>query len=204
MQQVAGEELNLEPYKIQIVVADTGLTPNEGYTSGSQSVERGAMSVRRAAATAREIIIEMAAKHRQTATSQILIQDGNVLRTDGTDKISFQVLLEGKQISSSIRNDVHLKAKEQYRWVGHPYPHPDMPSLVRGDALYVQDLRLPGMLHARVIRPPVYSSELLSWDRKVEEMPGVGRCSGRDEFAPSPWHAGPRSCRSEGACTTLD
>ena len=175
MQQVAGEELNLEPHTIQIVVADTGLTPNEGYTSGSQSVERGAMSVRRAAATAREIIIEMAAKHWQTATSEIIMQDGNVLRKDATDKIPYQVLLEGKQISASIRNDVRLKAKEQYRWVGQPYPHPDMPSIVRGDALYVQDLRLPGMLHARVLRPPVYNAELLSWNHKVEEMPGVLR-----------------------------
>ncbi len=175
MQQVAGEELNLEPGKIRVVVADTGLTPNEGYTAGSRSVESGAMSVRQAAATAREILMEKAAEHWKTDAAKVGVEDGFLLHPGGVKRLSFMEVVQGKQLSSAVRKDARLKPKDQYRWVGKPYPHPDMPKIVRGEAIFVHDLRMDGMLHARVLRPPVYGATLTSWDREVGKMPGVVR-----------------------------
>jgi nicotinate dehydrogenase subunit B len=175
MQQVAGEELNLEPEKIRVVVADTGLTPNEGYTAGSRSVESGAMSVRQAAATAREILVEKAAALWKTDAAGIGVEDGYLLHPDGVNRLAFVEVLQGTQLSSAVRKDARLKPKDEYRWIGKAYPHPDMPKIVRGEAIFVHDLRMEGMLHARVLRPPVYGANLTSWDRDVGKMPGVVR-----------------------------
>ena len=173
MQQVVGEELNIEPSKIQVIMADTALTPNEGYTSGSRTVESGAMKVRYAAATARQIMIELAARHWSIDESLISLEDGFLLWYDENKQVDFYELLKGKQLSSAIRKEVTTKAVDQRRWVGTSYPHPDIARIVRGEPIFVQDLRLPGMIHARVVRPPVYESKLLSWDRQIEMMKGV-------------------------------
>ena len=173
MQQVAGEELNLAPHKIGVVLADTARTPNEGMTSGSRSVERSAMIVRRAAAAAAQSLKKMAAGQMETSPDQLVLEDGLVKHREKELELSFNALLEGKQLSEEIPEDVPLKPKDQYQWVGRPVPHPDLEKIVRGEAVYVQDLRLPGMTHARVLRPPVYGSKLMEWDREVERMPGV-------------------------------
>lgn len=173
MQQVAGEELNIPPAEIEIVLADTGLTQNEGYTAGSRSVERSAMIVRRAAAAAREGLLKLAAKEWGLALEKLLLKDGFVERKDTRERLSFDLLLKGKQLSIDIPEQVSLKPKDQYRWVGRPVPHPDLEKIVRGKAVYIQDLRLPAMVHARVLRPPVYGAQLESWDNTVAQMPGV-------------------------------
>lgn len=173
MQQVAGEELNMSPGRIEVVLADTGRTQNEGYTAGSRSVERSAMTVRRAAAAAREALLRLAADTWEVSTDQLSLREGIVERKDNAKRLSFAGLLKEKQLSQTIPADVSLKPKEQYQWVGRPIPHPDLEKIVRGEALYVQDMRLPGMVHARVCRPPAYGAQLEGWDKTVEQMPGV-------------------------------
>jgi CO/xanthine dehydrogenase Mo-binding subunit len=173
MQQVAGEELNTPPEKIKIVLADTGLTQNEGYTAGSRSMERSAMQVRRAAAAAKALLISVAAEQWNLAAGQIEVKDGQVIRLDNNEKISFKDLLADRQLEGGIPDDVALKPKEQYEWVGEPIPHPDMEKIVRGEALYVQDMHFPGMVHARVVKPKVYGAQLSSRPQEVQQMPGV-------------------------------
>jgi nicotinate dehydrogenase subunit B len=173
MQQVAGEELNTPPEKIQIVLADTGLTQNEGYTAGSRSMERSAMQVRRAAAAAKAMLISVAAEQWSLPSEQIQLEDGQVVRLDNNKKISFKNLLADRQLEGSITEDVVLKPKDQYEWVGRPISHPDLEKMVRGEALYVQDLRFPGMVHARVVKPKVYGAQLSNWPEEVRQMPGV-------------------------------
>lgn len=173
MQQVAGEELNISPDKIDVVLADTGRTPNEGYTAGSRGVERGAMSVRRAAAAARQKLLELAAQNWNISATELQLENGTVKRKDSQAQLALNDLLEGQQLSANIPENVALKPKDQYQWVGRPIPHPDMEKMVRGKALYVQDLRFPGMVHARILRPPVYGAKLDNWDRTIEESPGV-------------------------------
>jgi nicotinate dehydrogenase subunit B len=173
MQQVAGEELNTPPEKIQIVLADTGLTQNEGYTAGSRSMERSAMQVRRAAAAAKAMLISVAAEQWSLPSEQIQLEDGQVVRLDNNKKISFKNLLADRQLEGSITEDVVLKPKDQYEWVGLPISHPDLEKMVRGEALYVQDLRFPGMVHARVVKPKVYGAQLSNWPEEVRQMPGV-------------------------------
>jgi nicotinate dehydrogenase subunit B len=173
MQQVAGEELNTPPEKIKIVLADTGLTQNEGYTAGSRSMERSAMQVRRAAAAAKAMLISVAAEQWSLPSEQIKLEDGQVVRLDNNKKISFKNLLADRQLEGSITEDVVLKPKDQYEWVGRPISHPDLEKMVRGEALYVQDLRFPGMVHARVVKPKVYGAQLSNWPEEVRQMPGV-------------------------------
>jgi nicotinate dehydrogenase subunit B len=173
MQQVAGEELNTPPEKIQIVLADTGLTQNEGYTAGSRSMERSAMQVRRAAAAAKAMLVSVAAEQWSLPSEQIQLEDGQVVRLDNNKKISFKNLLADRQLEGSITEDVVLKPKDQYEWVGLPISHPDLEKMVRGEALYVQDLRFPGMVHARVVKPKVYGAQLSNWPEEVRQMPGV-------------------------------
>ena len=173
MQQVAGEELNIHPQSIKVVLADTGKTPNEGYTAGSRSVEQSAMRVRQAAAAARERVAALAADHWNTEPELIVVRDGNLFRTDTGQEISFHELLKGNPINTQIPQNVHLKPKEAYQWVGRSIPHPDLGKIVRGQPIYVQDLVFPDMVHARIIHPPVYGAKLVEWNRDVLQFPGV-------------------------------
>ncbi len=173
IQQVAGEELNTPPDRISVVLADTGRTPDEGITAGSRSMETSAMNVRRAAAAARERLLEMAAEVWGVEPGALFLEEGYVKQEAKQAQLSFAGLLKGEQLSSEIPKDVSLKPKDRYEWVGRPVPHPDMEKIVRGEPLYVQDMRLPEMVHARTVRPPVYGARLESWDKTVEQMPGV-------------------------------
>ncbi|MCO6475200.1 MAG: xanthine dehydrogenase family protein molybdopterin-binding subunit [Phaeodactylibacter sp.] len=173
IQQVAGEELNTSPGRVSVVLADTGRTPDEGITAGSRSMETSAMNVRRAAAAARERLLEMAAEAWGVEQNSLFLEEGHVKLRAKQEQLSFADLLKGRQLSAGIPKDISLKPKDQYQWVGRPVPHPDMEKMVRGEALYIQDMRLPEMAHARIVRPPVYGARLEGWDKAVEQMPGV-------------------------------
>lgn len=173
MQQVAGEELNIEPAQIEVIIADTGLTANEGTTAGSRSVERSAMQVRRAAAAAREQLKSMAAEQWEVETDQIEVAEAKLVRKDNQEELSFDELLAGNQLTGGIPDNVPLKPKDQYRWVGRPVPHPDVEKIVRGEAVYVQDMRFPDMVHARVIKPQVYGARIGNWTEEMADIPGV-------------------------------
>ncbi len=164
IKQVAAEELDMELDRVEVVLAETGVTPNEGYTAGSGSIQNSAMAVRYAAASARQKIVELAAVQLDVPVDQLELDNGFVRTASGDKTLSFFDLLSGKQIDEEVNASVPLKPKGKYRYVGKPIKRDDIGPMVRGEALFIQDLRFPNMRYARVLRPPTYQSVLLEFD----------------------------------------
>jgi nicotinate dehydrogenase subunit B len=183
--QVAAEELDVAIETIEMVIADTGRTPDEGYTVGSLSMEQSAMAVRYAAAAARQKLLEQAAQQFNVPVAQLTIIDGQIKTTSGNRTISFAEVLKGKQITDEVRGPVALKPKDQYRLVGKGIPRSDIQRMVQGLPVYVQDLRFEGMVHACIVRPPSYEARLLNLDEKElqKHVPGVLKTVVNGSFA---------------------
>jgi nicotinate dehydrogenase subunit B len=172
--QIAAEELDMPLERVDVVLAETGRTPDERYTAGSASIEQSAMSVRYAAAAARQKLLILAAAQFKTTPSQLTLRDGAVHTTNGR-QLSFTQLLGGQQLTDEVRLPIRLKPKSEYRYVGRPVPRTDIERMVRAESYYVQDLRFPSMVHARILRPPSYEGRLASFDTKAlqKAVPGV-------------------------------
>lgn len=162
--QVAAEELNTDPDLVEVHLAETDVTPDEGYTAGSRSIESSAMSVRFAAASAANILLELASVKLNKNRDILYLENGHVKVKNGDEAISFAEILAGNQIEEEVRIPVKLKPKESHIWVGKPVPRRDISRMVRGEPVYVQDLRFPGMVHARIIRPVGYDRKLIDYD----------------------------------------
>lgn len=173
--QVAAEELDMELDQVEVHLAETGLTPDEGYTAGSNSVPQSAMSVRYAAATARQKLLELASSKMGTSIDNLILYNGKVKTKKSNQSLSFTEILEGSQIDMEISTPVPVKVKSGYRYVRKPIPRKDIEKMVRAEELYIQDLRFPGMLHARVLRPPSYQSNLVNLEtsKLSTEVSGV-------------------------------
>ncbi|MGV3559945.1 molybdopterin cofactor-binding domain-containing protein [Larkinella arboricola] len=171
--QVAAEELDMDPNQVEVHLAETGRTPHEGYTAGSGSIENSAMSVRYAAAAARQKLLALAAQRWNKPVEQLRLGDGKI--EGGKDQLTFAQLLNGTQLTDEVRLPVMLKPKSEYRWVGKAVPRADIEKMVRAEPVYVQDLRLPGMVHARVVRPLAYGARLRSFDEAAlkKAVPGI-------------------------------
>ena len=160
IQQVAAEELDMEMDGVEVHLAETGLTPDEGYTAGSSSVPSSVMSVRYAAATARQKILELASVQLNTPIDDLILINGNVKAKKSRKALSFAEILAGAQIEMEVTTPVKVKSNKAYKYVGKATPRKDIEKMVRGEQVYIHDLRFPGMLHARVLRPPTYKSKL--------------------------------------------
>ena len=173
--QVAAEELDLDLSQVEVHLAETGRTPNEGYTAGSGSMENSAMSVRYAAAYARQQLLEMAAQRWQTQPEQLTMALGKISRKGRKQTLTFAQILDGAQLQGEVKLPVKLKSPDTYRYVGKAIPRTDIEQMARAEAMYVQDLRMPGMVHARVVRPPSYGTKLLSFDERAfaAKVPGL-------------------------------
>ncbi|GAB2780772.1 xanthine dehydrogenase family protein molybdopterin-binding subunit [Rhabdobacter roseus] len=173
--QVAAEELDLEVEQVEVHLAETGRTPNEGYTAGSGSMENTAMSVRYAAAAARQALLELAAKQWDVSTDRLSMASGRVLWDASKEPLTFAELLNGAQLEQEVKLPVRLKARSEYRYVGKPILRKDIEQMVRAQPFYVQDLRFPGMVHARVVRPPAYEAKLLEFNESTfqAKVPGL-------------------------------
>ncbi len=169
--QVAAEELNTRLDLVDVNLAETGVTANEGYTAGSRSIESSAMSIRHAAAAAREKILKMASQKWDRPSSELILEDGMI--SGGDQKMSLYELLEGKQIEEDIGEPAEIFGKTKRKIVGQPVPRKDIPAMVRGELEYVQDLKFPDMVHARIIRPKSYTSKLGSLEESgLQDFPG--------------------------------
>lgn len=173
--QVAAEELDLDMDIVEIVLADTARTPDEGYTVGSGSIEQSAMAVRFAAAAARQKLLELAAPQLNVPVAQLTMRNGTISSTSGNHSITFNQLLNGKQITDKVQAPVALKPKEDYKLVGKVIHRSDINRMVRGEQHYIQDLRFPGMVYAGIVRPPAYEARLQQLDEKdLQKMiPGI-------------------------------
>ena len=172
-QQVAAEELDVPFATLTVVTADTGRTANEGYTSGSHSMQDSGTAIQNAAAQARALLIAEAARRLNLPAESLSTDNAAVVAPDG-QRLGYGELVAGNMLHVQAQPKSPLKDPASYKVMGQPVARGDIPAKVSGGAAYVQDLRLSGLLHARVVRPPSYDVELTACDTAaVEKMPGV-------------------------------
>jgi CO/xanthine dehydrogenase Mo-binding subunit len=171
--QIAAEELAVAPSRIEMVTADTARTPNEGYTAGSQSMKNSGTAIRHAAAQVRAIVASLASERLGIPVQRLVVADG-VVRADDGRELRYGELVSGQVLHVDARPQSAFVAATARKYIGKPFARIDIPAKVSGGVTYVQDLRLPAMLHARVVRPSAVGSHLVALDsREVERMPGV-------------------------------
>jgi nicotinate dehydrogenase subunit B len=171
--QLAAEELAVDLAAIRLVTADTARTPNEGYTAGSHSMQDSGTAIMNAAAQVRVILIEAAAARLELPAERLKASGGAVIADDGR-RLGYGELVADQMLH--VRAEPHsdrLDPKD-YRLIGKPLPRVDIPGKVTGGMAYVQDLRLPEMVHARVVWPPSYGAKLRDVDiAPAARLPGV-------------------------------
>lgn len=172
---VAAEELDVDPARIRVAERVTGAVPDEGYTSGSRSMEMSATAVRLAAATARRHLLSMAAEQLGAEVDALEVADGLIRVPETNRAVSYWDLTGGKTIEIAVDPDVAVKSPDAYRVLGKPHEAPILKGLVTGASRFVHDMALPGMLHARVVRPPHYHARLVSLADDVEDRLSGGR-----------------------------
>src|ERR1700756_1718122 len=174
MRQIAGEELGIGVDKINYVEGDTALTPDQGRTSGSNGIQRGGMQIRRAAATAREALIALAAQRLNMAAEDLVAADGQVRPKNGGAGIRFADLIGTRSFNLKLNPKAPLKNPATYTLVGKPLPRPDVPAKCTGAFTYMQDFSLPEIVHGRVIRPPAIGAKLIAVDEaSIKDFPGA-------------------------------
>jgi CO/xanthine dehydrogenase Mo-binding subunit len=171
--QVAADELALSTERITLVTADTARTANEGYTSGSLSMQNSATAIRHAAAQARELLIAEAARRWTLPELELRADAGEVRAPDGR-RLGYGDLVSDTLLRVSAQATSRFRLEAERRYTGYVFQRVDIPAKVTGGQAYVQDRRLPGMLHARVVRPSQPGARLDTVDTAtVETMPGV-------------------------------
>jgi CO/xanthine dehydrogenase Mo-binding subunit len=171
--QVAAEQLGIQPARINLITADTSRTPDEGFTAGSRSMQDSGTAIMNAAAQVREILLARAAERLAVAVDRLQAQDGAVLADDGR-RIAFGELVADDFTRVRAQPQSKLKDPKSYTVMGKPFARIDIPAKLTGGTAYAQDLRLPGMVHARIVRPPGYGARLreVATDG-VQKLPGV-------------------------------
>jgi nicotinate dehydrogenase subunit B len=172
-QQIAAEELDVPFAALKVVTADTNRTANEGYTSGSNSMKYSGTAIQNAAAQVRELLIAEAARRLNLSSENLKTENGAVIAPDG-QRLGYGDIVAGDMLHVQAQPKSRLKDPTTYKVMGQSVPRVDIPAKVTGGAAYVQDMRLPGMVHARVVRPPSYGARLMECDSSaVEKLPGV-------------------------------
>jgi nicotinate dehydrogenase subunit B len=169
--QIAAEELDLPFDRVTIIQGDTALTPDQGSTAASLSIQSAGMQIRRAAGTARKALLEMALERLGVPTTALRIENGTI-KADGKS-VSYAELISGRTFSLKLDKDAPLKVPAAYAIVGKSTPRVDIPAKVTARFTYMQDFRVDGMLHGRVIRPLAIGANLESVDESsVNHTPG--------------------------------
>ena len=171
--QIAAEQLDANLDQLTLVTADTGRTPNEGFTAGSHSLQDSGTAIMNAAAQVRQILLAQAAQRAAVPAEQLKTENAAVIAPDGR-RFGYGELVSGEILHVRAAPQSVLKDPHGYRVMNHSVGRVDIPAKVTGGAAYVQDVRLPGMVHGRIVRPPSYGAKLASVDTTaVEKMPGV-------------------------------
>jgi nicotinate dehydrogenase subunit B len=172
-QQIAAEELDVSFDALKVVTADTKLTANEGYTSGSHSMQDSGTAIQYAAAQVRALLVAEAAKRLDVPAENLRTNNGAVVASDGR-WINYGDLVAADMLHVQAQPTAKLKDPATFKIMGQSVPRVDIPAKMTGGLAYIQDLRLPDMLHARIVRPPSYGAELIDCDAAaVEKLPGV-------------------------------
>jgi nicotinate dehydrogenase subunit B len=170
--QIAAEELDLPIDRISIIQGDTSLTPDQGPTVGSLTVQNGGMQIRQAAATARKVLLEMSAQRLGAPLSRLSVHNGTI--TGPGKSLSYAELVGGRVFSLKVDKSAPVKDPATYSIVGKSTPRIDIPAKATGRFTYMHDLRIPGMLHGRVVRPPAIGAKLENVDESsLKDITGM-------------------------------
>src|SRR5438067_255177 len=154
MRQIAAEELDVSPDRILLQTGDTELTPNEGYTAGSQSIQFGGVALRLACAEVRALFLDHAASQFGHPRAALSVDDGAILHRGQPTGQDYWSLATSLDLARDATGRAEIKKAREHRIVGHSLPRVDLADKVFGGAAFLHDLALDGMLHARVVRQP--------------------------------------------------
>jgi nicotinate dehydrogenase subunit B len=165
--QLAAEELDVAFERIEMVMGDTATTPDQWLTAGNLTIFQGGSELRRAAANARRALVERAAQRLGVPASELTVEDGVVRVKAGPAQGLRYGELIGDGIKLQVDEKIPLKKNPEYKVIGKSIPRVDIPAKVTGEFTYIHDVRLPDMLHARVVRPDHYGARVASVDESA-------------------------------------
>jgi nicotinate dehydrogenase subunit B len=185
--QIVAEELDVPLARVSVVMGDTALTVNQGGASGSTGVQKGGIALRNAAAEARRVLVEMASAKLGIPADRLEVSDGIVaVSGDPARQVGYGELIGGRYFdlpmkwNGKLGNDLVAEGQAKpkppsaYKIVGQSPPRFDVPAKVFGKLDYVTDIKVPGMLHGRMIRPPVAGAVPVAVDESsVHDIPNV-------------------------------
>ena len=171
--QIVAEELDVPLSHVTLVQGDTLLTPDQGPSFGSLSIQNGGAQLRRAAATARRALLERAAVKFKTDASTLSIRDGVIVGPNSRE-LALGSVVGGRMLSLKLDQNAPLKSPADFKLVGKPVRRLDIPDKVTGRFTFMQDFKRPGMLHGRVIRPSGIGATLVGYDESsISAIPGI-------------------------------
>jgi isoquinoline 1-oxidoreductase len=173
--QMMADELDVAFENVKMVMGDTDLCPWDGGTWGSTSIREFGPEMRKAAAEAREVLLQLASEHLKVPVTQLEINNGVISdKSDKSKTVTYAQLAKGKKIEKHLSGSPTLKKASEFKIIGKPYKRVDSIQKVTGEAKYAGDIKLPGMLFARIVRPPSYGAKLLTADTsEAEKTEGI-------------------------------
>jgi nicotinate dehydrogenase subunit B len=184
--QIVAEELDIPFGRIKMMGLDTTKAIDQGITAGSRTIERGGPQLRQAAAAARQELLKLAAARLNAPVNTLAVKDGVVsVAGNPAQKVSYGELIGGKQFNVKITAtgtgwdmkvapEVKAKDAKDYKVVGTSQKRIELPAKLTGEFTYAHDVRVPGMVHGRVVRPPTITSKPTSIDEStVKNIPGL-------------------------------
>ena len=170
---IAAEELDVDYDRIDIRRTETDIDPNEGFTAGSMSMIHSGNAIRMAGATARRHMLALAAERFGIDVADLTVDDGLIQARRTNQSVTYWELMDGQEFGIPVDEGVAVKASGDHRIIGTEVTPKGLPEIVSGRHAYIHDMDLPGMLHARIVRPPHYFAELSSLDDALAEGEGV-------------------------------
>ena len=173
--QMAAEELDVKLESIKMIMGDTAICPYDRGTWGSMTTRFFGPALRAAAAKARQVLLELAAEHLDAPVTGLMVENGVVsVKRKPTTGVSYGRLAKGKRITHTLQADAVEKAVADFKTVGVPALRTDSREKVTGSARFAGDIRYPGMLYARILRPPAHRARIRTLDTTAAEaMAGV-------------------------------
>jgi isoquinoline 1-oxidoreductase len=173
--QMLAEELEVPVDSVDIVMGDTALCPADMGTFGSMTTRNFGPALRAAAAEARGVLLELGADTLKLPASQLVARDGVVLDSkDEKNRVTYAELAKGQKIARHLQEKPGLKKPSQFKVMGKSLLRRDAHDKVTGKAQYAGDIRLPGMLYAKLLRPPAHGAKLKSVNTDAcKEVPGA-------------------------------
>jgi nicotinate dehydrogenase subunit B len=195
--QLVAEELSVPLARVTLIQCDTSVAPDQGTTSGSQSTPTNfnEANLAQACATAREALLRRASERLGVPVDQLTVVDGVVaVQGDASRWIGYGDLVGGKKFNLTLSSTAKRKTPSGWTVLGKPTGRVDMAAMATGVFEFVHNVRLPGMLHGRVVRPPTVGATLLTVDEgSIRELPGVVKVVIRKNFVgvvcAKPWQA---------------